>query len=388
MRLYHYFFDFSALVVSSAILSYIINNIFVRYGISIAQEKTTHTLIRWGSRKKPALGGISFAVVLFFSTIACLVLNYYQKPDYVFTQQWIGILIATALGFAMGLYDDAYHLRPLPKFLSQLVCAIILIATGSVVKVTNVFLLDAFITIFWVVGIMNSINMLDNMDGITGSISLIAIAAMFIPVFEIQGFNTQTFTLIAVMGSLIGFLYLNWNPSKLYMGDSGSQFLGAFLSGIAIMYLWQQNHFQGSYGYMANVILPAIVFIIPIIDTTIVTFKRISRGCSPFVGGKDHITHHFVFYALTDKSTAILLASIATCSAILYNVIFFNFVYWKWYLSVFLVTYFFILLGTIFYFYQQGEHKKRIIEEQNEADNKITSHWKKKSLQGLLRKVR
>jgi UDP-GlcNAc:undecaprenyl-phosphate GlcNAc-1-phosphate transferase len=367
MKLYHYFFDFFALVTVSAVISYITNKLFVQHGINIKQDKATHSLIRWGSRQKPALGGVSFFIVFLLVTVTCLILSY--KYTFTFSKQWAGIVIATLLGFGMGLYDDAYHLRPLPKLLSQLTCAAIMISTGSVVQVTGVSFIDIFITGFWVVGMMNSINMLDNMDGITGSISLIAILAIFIPVFEMHGLGTQTLTLMAVIGSLLGFLYLNWHPSKLYMGDSGSQFLGAFLSGIAIMYLWQQNHFQGSYGYMANLILPAIVFIIPIIDTTIVTFKRISRGSSPFVGGKDHITHHFVFYALTDRNTVILLSSIGMVSAILYNILFFNVIYWKWYMSVSLLCYIGIIMGVIFYFYQQGERKKRIIEH-NQSINK------------------
>ncbi|MCS7078201.1 MAG: undecaprenyl/decaprenyl-phosphate alpha-N-acetylglucosaminyl 1-phosphate transferase [Bacteroidia bacterium] len=376
MKLYHHFFDFFAVIITSGIISYLINNTFVKYRVNIKRDKETHSGVRWGSRKKPVLGGVSFFILFVLSTLFCMLLGKYLS-QYTFDLQWIGIITATLLGFFMGLYDDAYHLQPLPKFVGQLLCAAVMIATGSIVKVTNILPIDIFITGFWVVGMMNSINMLDNMDGITGSIAFIAIAGIFIPVFETQGFNTQTFTLTSVMGALLGFLLLNWNPSKLYMGDSGSQFLGAFLSGIAIMYLWRQNHFQGSYGYMANVILPAIIFIVPIIDTTIVTFKRISRGCSPFVGGKDHITHHFVFYALTDKSTAILLASIAALSAVLYNILFFNFIYWKWYLSVSLICYLSVLFGFIFYFYQQGERKKKMTEH-NQNLNKTHRHVKSK----------
>lgn len=383
MKLYYYFFDFFATITVSAVISYITNKLFVQHGINITQDKDTHSVIRWGSRKKPALGGISFLIVFLLVTVACIILSY--QNNFTFSTQWAGIAVATILGFAMGLYDDIYHLRPLPKLLGQLTCAAVMISTGSVVQVTNISFIDIFITGFWVVGMMNSINMLDNMDGITGSISLIAVLAIFIPVFETQGLNTQTLTMMAVMGSLLGFLYLNWYPSKLYMGDSGSQFLGAFLSGIAIMYLWQQNHFQGAYGYMANIILPAIVFIIPIIDTTIVTFKRIGRGSSPFVGGKDHITHHFVFYALTDRSTVILLSSISAFSAILYNVLFFNIIYWKWYLSVSLLCYIGILLGVIFYFYQQGERKKRIIEH-NQNINKNSSLLDKKKTVNTVKK--
>lgn len=375
MKLYYYFFDFFVISVISAVISYIINKLFVHYGINIKQNKEDHSVIRWGSRSKPAIGGVSFFLVLLLATGICTILTY--TNNFTFSKEWIGIVLATSLGFAMGLYDDAYHLRPLPKLLIQITCAAILISTGLVVNVTNIFFVDMLITAFWVVGMMNSINMLDNMDGITGSISFIAIFSIFIPVFEFHGLQTQTFILMAVMGSLLGFLYLNWNPSKLYMGDSGSQFLGAFLSGISIMYLWRQEHFQGAYGYMANIILPIIIFIVPITDTTIVTFKRISKGRSPFVGGKDHITHHFVFYALTDRTTAILLSSIALISSIIYNVLFFNIIYWKWYLSMSLLCYIAIISGFIFYFYQQGERKKRIIEH-NQSINKHSNLLNKK----------
>lgn len=365
MKFYTQFFDLFVLTIVATILSYTINRIFVRYGITLRKEEGTQSVVRWGSRQKSATGGISFFVVFLLFNIGYLC--YSTK----ISTAWLSIDLATALGFFLGLYDDTYHLRPLPKFLGQLLCAGILIAGGLVVNVTHNLVIDGLITVFWVVGMMNSINMLDNMDGITGSISLIAIVGMFVPLFEMNGFTIESVVLLGVIGALAGFLRLNWNPSKLYMGDSGSQFLGAFLGGVAILCLWKQDHFQGQWSFSANLLLPILVFIVPLIDTTIVTFKRMSRGSSPFVGGKDHITHHFVFYALTDRSTGLLLASIACVSAIIYNLLYFNIIYWAWYIAASLVVYCVALFVTIFYFYQQGERKKKLLEH-NQNINKTS----------------
>lgn len=158
---------------------------------------------------------------------------------------------------------------------------------------------------------MNSINMLDNMDGISTIVSL-AICA-FAVFFNIQmNWETHPVTLITIVvsGTLCGFLVYNWHPSKMFMGDSGSQFLGIFLAFCGIEFCWNvpvvvHNNLPVMYP-LNNIILIALVFIMPLTDTAVVSINRIFRGRSPFVGGKDHTTHHLFYNGVTEKKTAVL----------------------------------------------------------------------------------
>jgi UDP-GlcNAc:undecaprenyl-phosphate GlcNAc-1-phosphate transferase len=232
-----------------------------------------------------------------------------RQTEWLFDKHIIGITIASTLGFLIGLADDTYNTNPLVKFIGQLSCAFILIVCDVYIHITEVPALDFAFTAFWVIGIMNSINMLDNMDGITATTSATIILGFIIVIFS-DGSINQNFYLvmmIGVFGSLLGFLYFNWNPAKIYMGDTGSQFLGVFLAAGGIVYFWKfklptPEHFQ-----IQQFIIPLLFFVVPIIDTSTVTIRRLLRKQSPFVGGKDHITHHLAYLGISDRNVAIIL---------------------------------------------------------------------------------
>ena len=145
---------------------------------------------------------------------------------------------------------------------------------------------------------MNSINMLDNMDGITSITSMfIIITALFYLSIHSEYDSFDYISLLGVLASLIAFLFYNWHPSKMFMGDSGSQFIGLFIAAIGIKYIWNSS----SYGSLEiipskQIITVLLAFILPIIDTTCVVINRIARKQSPFVGGKDHTTHHLSYF--------------------------------------------------------------------------------------------
>jgi UDP-GlcNAc:undecaprenyl-phosphate GlcNAc-1-phosphate transferase len=215
----------------------------------------------------------------------------------------------------MGLADDAYNTKPFLKFLVQFLCAIIFIFTGNVISTFQYEWLNIILTFLWVVGMMNSINMLDNMDGITSSISLIICSgAAMILIFNAKFNSINLILLIGLIASIAGFLYYNWNPSRMYMGDSGSQFLGTFLAGIGITYFWNAPDYFGQVIPEKQILIVALMFIIPLSDTTTVSINRILRGQSPFVGGRDHTTHHLSYMGLSDRHVAMLLIGISVCT--------------------------------------------------------------------------
>ena len=216
----------------------------------------------------------------------------------------------------MGLADDAYNTKPLLKFSVQVLCAIILIATGTYIHLFGNIYLDYFITLAWVVGIMNSINMLDNMDGVATLVSIIIIGTgLSIQYLNHDFDHIYILILSGVMGALIGFLFFNWHPSRMFMGDTGSQFLGLILSSMAIICFWNAPDAAGKAIQTKQILITTLIFIIPLCDTAIVVFNRIMRGRSPFIGGKDHTTHNLFFLGITEKRIAVLFSLVTLISA-------------------------------------------------------------------------
>lgn len=300
----------SGLFVSSVMFSYLLNGLLLRFSKTLGIRNRDETIIRWSSTSKPALGGIGMYIVFLISLGSYSL--FFQDTPILWNKELLGLIIATGIAFLMGLSDDAYNTRPLFKLFIQISCALLLIATGTYITLFNIPAVDYALTVLWVVGIMNSINMLDNMDAITTSVSgFIVLEAMLLMSMEGKFMTTQFFVLTGVLGSLIGFLFYNWNPSKMYMGDTGSQFLGILLAAISITYFWNDAQAGTEIGWR-QVPIVMLAFIIPIVDTTTVTINRLRRGQSPFVGGKDHTTHHLSYMGLSDRQVALVFIGIST----------------------------------------------------------------------------
>ena len=297
------------------LFSYLINSILLKFSQTLGARQPEQREIRWSPSVRPSFGGISFFVVFL---ITFIILNFINNilPLQYNNLKVIGIFVVCTMAFLMGLGDDAYNTQPLLKFITQLMCGLVLYFTGTKI---NIFTEEAYnfaLTLFWVVGIMNSINMLDNMDAITtivSSVILIFIIGMNLILHTIL--TPIPILSLGVLGSLLGFLNYNWHPSKMFMGDTGSQFLGAFLSVVGIEYCWNASSLVNNMWYSVNPVLlgfmvVSLVFILPLTDTITVTINRLSRGKSPFIGGKDHTTHHLFFKGITEKRIAILFLAI------------------------------------------------------------------------------
>jgi len=345
----YYLIIYSSFFLSSMVFSFLMNNLFLRFFKTLGiRNNDDGTIIRWGALSKPSVGGITF-YILFLLSVACY--SVFFSPSQVFyNTKFIGLLLSMALGFIVGLADDAYDTKPFLKFFVQFACGIIMILCGIRINIFDVEAFNNIFTIFWVVGIMNSINMLDNMDGITTIVSIgIVSCSMIIIVTNGDYENMHLIILVGVLASLLTFLYFNWNPSRMYMGDTGSQFLGAFLSVIGILYMWNDHYSTGEVAPARQFIIAVMCFILPVIDTTVVVYNRISKGRSPFVGGKDHTTHSLAYMGLSDRKVAIAYLTLSMISVL---IIFFIEKYvttWSHlYTSIFGV-YFLILLTFFFY---------------------------------------
>jgi len=228
-------------------------------------------------------------------------------------------IVVITIAFFMGLADDLLNTSPHFKFLFQLLIATILVYFGIYINITQYIYLNYFITYFWVIGIMNSINMLDNMDAISSSISISILIGVVLNI--ILSDNASIFEIlitIATIASLSSYLIFNWHPSKLYMGDNGSQFLGAVLAILGIMFFWNYNNsFIHTISLSKQLLITIIAFIIPITDTTSVTINRLLKKKSPFIGGKDHTTHHLSYLGFSDQKVAIILMLLSFLSVLI-----------------------------------------------------------------------
>ena len=243
----------------------------------------------------------------------------FNGHDTILSLREIGILVACSMGFIMGLSDDAYNTNPILKSVTQLSCGIVLLLTGTHINLFEYEIINYVLTIIWVMGIMNSINMLDNMDGITGVVSLVISFTLLICLWSTK--NTESMYFIVITGlisGIIAFLFFNWFPSKMFMGDSGSQFLGALLAALGIIFLWNLEPLEDHQISLSKKILfPLMAFIVPIADTTSVVINRISKGKSPFVGGKDHTTHHLARIGLSDSQVALAVMLLSMISGLI-----------------------------------------------------------------------
>jgi UDP-GlcNAc:undecaprenyl-phosphate/decaprenyl-phosphate GlcNAc-1-phosphate transferase len=302
--------------IGALIVSLICNELLLRFSQSLGIRNKNDVIVRWSNQSKPSLGGVSFFVVFVFSSIAFSIAfggdNIFRNLEYV------GLLGAASLAFLMGLADDAYNTRPFFKLFIQITCGILFITTGTIIDVTHIFYLDVLLTILWVIGVMNSLNMLDNMDGITGTTVFFILLSCLVGGWMINGINTDVWsiTMISMIGALVGFLRFNIHPSKIFMGDAGSQFIGLFVSFFAIKFLWNVGPHTENHSW-TGIIITLVAFTPAAADTLTVVINRIKRGQSPMVGGKDHTTHHLVYAGFNDQKVWYIFSLIGIGSSVL-----------------------------------------------------------------------
>jgi UDP-GlcNAc:undecaprenyl-phosphate GlcNAc-1-phosphate transferase len=187
------------------------------------------------------------------------------------------------------------------------------------------------------------------MDGITTSVSIAILIAGLMSMLVIGPVDpVYMVLLVGTMASLSGFLFFNWNPSRMFMGDTGSQFLGVFLAYVGIRFFWNTPSPLGSWEPERQVLAPVVVFLLPIVDTTVVSINRIARGSSPFVGGRDHTTHHLSYAGLSDAQVALTFIGIALLNNFLAFIMFRFIPVWQNIHTFLYVGYALVVFGTLF----------------------------------------
>jgi UDP-GlcNAc:undecaprenyl-phosphate GlcNAc-1-phosphate transferase len=263
----------------------------------------------------PYLGGVAIALGITITTLVAVFLggnksgeNVSQLKDLALT-----VLLPALLLGAMGLVDDLRSLSPWPRLIIQSVVgsivAFIIVQGGTVGTPFGTSTLNTAVTIFWIVGICNSINFFDNLDGAASGAVAIAALGVFFIAFD-RGQELVSALSIVTAGATIGFLIWNKSPAKIYLGDAGALFLGVIISVATI----RLN--PGITPTWKSLTIPVILLAVPLLDTCVAVFSRLARGLSPLTGGKDHLSHRLVRAGLSRRVAAVGLWSASGLCAV------------------------------------------------------------------------
>ena len=259
----------------------------------------------------PYLGGFGIALAVVLTTFVAITFSEATSENYFLALSVLAPAIVLGL---IGFIDDKKHLTPLSRFIAQtfagVFTALVLILTNTVGNPTNSVFLDALLTIIWVVGICNAINFFDNMDGAAGGIS--ALSGFGFAVIGLQ--NGQYFVAafgLVLSGACVGYLFWNWNPAKIYMGDAGALFIGIILAALAV------RVDPVSVSGIGAFFVPICVLALPILDTTTVVIDRLRRKVSPFEGGLDHLSHRLRRKGLSVRQSVTTLCLIQSISILI-----------------------------------------------------------------------
>jgi UDP-GlcNAc:undecaprenyl-phosphate GlcNAc-1-phosphate transferase len=259
------------------------------------------------SHKKavPYLGGVAIIIGIISISYSTSLISNFTSTTFWLATSVLGPALLLGL---IGLWDDLKNLKPLPRFIAQTVAglftAAVLILGNNVGNPTGSQIFDSIITVFWVVGICNSINFFDNLDG--GAAGTVAISSIALAILALNGDQYLIAALSTVTaGATLGFLVWNKSPAKIYMGDAGALFLGVLLATLTVRFEPNAQTQIGSY------LIPILLLAIPILDTTVAVLSRVRRHLSAFQGGQDHLSHRLIRAGLSRKQAAFSLWSLS-----------------------------------------------------------------------------
>jgi len=275
----------------SVLTTFVVRGVARRYGF-VAKPKVD----RWHKKPTAMMGGVA----IFLTTIIAYFVFVPQTRDSLV------IVGASSVLFLVGLLDDLINIKPYQKLFGQVIGTAIVIGFGLKIPWTGYELLDIWMTVMWIIGITNAINLLDNMDGLAAGIAAIASCSLAIG-FGADGQIEELLLIGVFIGALVGFLAFNFNPASIFMGDCGSMFVGFLLSTSVLL-----NQVGGrSRGVLTILAVPVLILFVPIFDTTFVTILRKLWGRKASQGGRDHTSHRLVALGLSERAAVLMLYGFA-----------------------------------------------------------------------------
>jgi len=277
--------------LSAVILTYIMSGYARRRGL-VAKPKSD----RWHKKPTAMFGGVAI-----FLTTLLMYLLFVPK-----TKESLIIMSGSSFLFLVGLIDDFLNIKPYQKLIGQLIGAAIVIGFRLSLPLTGFEVIDIWITVFWLIGITNAINLLDNMDGLAAGIAAVAAFSLAVG-FGANGQMPELLFVATFVGALVGFLVYNFNPASVFMGDCGSMFVGFLLASSVLL-----NQTGGrSRGIFSILAVPVLILFVPIFDTTFVTILRKMWGRKASQGGRDHTSHRLVALGLSERAAVLMLYGFA-----------------------------------------------------------------------------
>lgn len=255
------------------------------------------------------LGGLAIFIGFIVSVLYIIIVDYIDTGTMALDSRFQCLLVGSFIIISIGIIDDARPLRPWIKLVFQIIAAFIVVLSGTrIEEITNPFspigmtflgFLSVPLTVIWIVGITNAINFIDGLDGLAAGVSSIALLSLlFISIFE-QQFGV-VYIIAALAGATLGFLPFNFNPAKIFMGDTGSNFLGFMLASVSVMGLMK------SYATIA-IAVPLLVLALPIFDTAFAILRRLFYGKPIMQADRGHLHHKLIDMGFSQKQTVIVL---------------------------------------------------------------------------------
>lgn len=306
MTKFDYIFIAAAFAVSFAITfisSPLAKNFAYRIGaIDVPKDKR-----RMHKTPIPRLGGMAIFVGFFLSVLVFC--------TETMTKEIRGMLLGSIVIVALGIFDDVLALKPSQKFGFQLIATAIPVVFGvRITSLPNIFsgpnayiqlpiALQYAVTIIWLLGILNSVNLIDGLDGLAVGVSCIMSVCVMI-ILILLASPVVAIIAAALAGACLGFIPYNFNPAKMFMGDTGSMFIGYILAVMSVMGLFK------AYAIIAFAI-PFLIFGLPIFDMAFVSIRRILNGKSPMAADKTHLHHRLIELGFSQKQAVTIMYAIA-----------------------------------------------------------------------------
>lgn len=292
-----------ALVVS-VVATPLIRRLAHRYGLydPPSQLRKVHR------RPVPRLGGVAIALGFFAPLTALLFYDNGMAVAYRSNTMHIaGLYVGGLMVLALGVLDDIRGVSPWGKLITQLVIAMVMAQFGFVIQrlaipfwgPLDLGIFSVPVTLLWFVGVMNIVNLIDGLDGLAGGVSFFAVAVMFI-VSTLDGVLLTSLFSAALMGAIVGFLFYNFNPATIFMGDCGSLFLGFVIAAVGVKT-------QAKSSTAIALTIPVLALGLPIVDAFLAIIRRVRRGTSVFSADKEHIHHRLLALGLTQRQAVLVL---------------------------------------------------------------------------------
>lgn len=291
---------FAIALVSSYFITLLVEKLAIRVGaVDIPNERKIHV------EPIPRLGGLAIYISFSLSLLISLLIGHVDLSR-LGSELW-GILAGATFILVFGAIDDISELSAKVKLVGQTIAAIILFFLGSRIEFIGnplgglIYLgdLSIFLTLFWVVGLTNTVNLIDGLDGLAAGVCSIALIILTVIAFE-TGRCELAFICLILTGSLLGFLKHNFNPARIFMGDSGSMFLGFMLAAVTVQGVMKS-------AIAIALLVPIVIMGVPILDTAFAIFRRFRKKQPLTQADDDHIHHRLLHRGFSQRQTVLII---------------------------------------------------------------------------------